>query len=355
MAHVLAFLLATGLAAAAIPAFARAARDWGLVDAPGLRKHHEGEVPLIGGLAMGASMLASTLLASVLSGSPVGATPALAGALGITLVLGLLDDRLELGSAPKFGFQVAAALLVAVTGDALLVHLGRLMSPEMFTLGRWALPLTVFALVGVMNAFNMADGLDGLAGGYALAACLNFAFAASLAGLVVEFGMLCVAAGALVGFLAFNARTPWRARALVFMGDAGSLLLGLLLGWFAVRLAMAPSPALAPIVAVWILALPIGDTVGLMARRILHRRNPFRGDRQHLHHILVAAGLSDGMATLVLVLVSFGLGAAALAASREGVADHVLFYAYLVLLVGWGGTSEALCRRLGLSARPTRS
>lgn len=351
MATVLAFVLAAGLAALAIPAFARFARGWGLVDAPGVRKRHEGEVPLVGGLAMGVSMLATTLLASGLAGAPVGATPALAAALGMTLSLGLLDDRLELGSAAKFGVQIAAATMVVATGDAVLGHLGRLMSGEVFTLGRWALPLSVFALVGVMNAFNMADGLDGLAGGYALGACLNFAAAASLAGLEPEFGMLCVAAGALVGFLAFNARTPWRERALVFMGDAGSLLLGLLLGWIAVRLAMAPTPALAPIAAVWILALPIGDTVVLMTRRTLHRRSPFSGDRQHLHHILVAAGLSDGKAALVLVLLSFGLGAAAFTASRNGIAEHHLFYGYVVLLIAWGVASETLCRRLGLIAR----
>lgn len=352
MTHVLAFLLATAFAAAAIPAFAKFARGWGLVDAPGLRKHHEGEIPLVGGLAMGVSMLATTLLASAWAGALVGATPALASALAITLALGLLDDRLELGSLAKFGFQIAAAGVVAATGDALLAHLGPLLSPELFTLGRWALPLTIFALVGVMNAFNMADGLDGLGGGYALAACLNFAVAASLAGQAAEFGMLCIAGGALVGFLAYNARTPWRSRGLVFMGDTGSMGLGLLLGWMAVRLAMSAPPALAPIVAVWILALPIGDTVVLMTRRALHRRNPFRGDRQHLHHILVAAGLSDGKAATVLVFLSFLLGAAALHASRSGVPDHVLFHAGLALLLGWGLASERLVRRYGLSAPP---
>lgn len=351
MTHVFAFLLATALAAAAIPAFVRFARGWGLLDAPGTRKLHEGEIPLVGGLAMGASMLATTLVASGLAGSLVGATPALATALAVTLALGLLDDRLELGSAAKFGFQIAAAIVVVATGDAVLSHLGRLASPELFTLGRWSVPLTVFALVGVMNAFNMADGLDGLAGGYALVACVNFGVAASLAGLVPEFGMLCVASGAILGFLAFNARTPWRPRALVFMGDTGSLGLGLLLGWMAVRLAMSAPAALAPIVAVWILALPIGDTVVLMTRRALYRRNPFRGDRQHLHHILVATGLSDGKASMVLGALSFVLGAAALGASRSGVPDHLLFYAYLALLLAWGLVSERLVRRYGLSAQ----
>jgi UDP-GlcNAc:undecaprenyl-phosphate GlcNAc-1-phosphate transferase len=132
------------------------------------------------------------------------------------------------------------------------------------------------------------------------------------------------------------------------MGDTGSLLLGLLLGWFAVRLAMAETPALAPIAAVWIIALPIGDTVTLMVRRMLRGRNPFRGDREHLHHILVAAGFSEGRAVALVFALSLAIGLAALSAGRAGVPDHVLFYAYMTTLIAWGLAAELLCRRLKL-------
>jgi UDP-GlcNAc:undecaprenyl-phosphate GlcNAc-1-phosphate transferase len=260
----------------------------------------------------------------------------------------VIDDRYEVGSLPKFAFQIAAAAGLAVTGDALLTHLGHLMSPQLFTLGRWSLALTIFALVGVMNAINMADGLDGLAGALALAACLNFGLAASQAGHATEFAAACIAGGALAGFLLFNARSPWRVRAAVFMGDTGALLLGLLLGWLAVRLAMAAPAALAPIAAVWILALPIGDTVVVMLRRILRGRSPFRGDREHLHHIVVALGLSDGQAAAALFALALALGLAALAASWAGVPDYALFYAYMACLLAWGIASEILCRRLKL-------
>ena len=344
MGEVFGFLLALGFTAAAIPALARVAARWGLTDSPGQRKTHEGEIPVVGGLAMGAAILAATMLTV----PAAAASMPLAGAIAVTLIGGILDDRHDIGSLPKFAFQIAAAALLAATGDALLTHLGALMSANPFTLGRWALPLTVFALVGVMNAINMADGLDGLAGALALAACLNFGLAASLAGHSPEFAAACIAGGALSGFLLFNARSPWRSRAAVFMGDTGALLLGLLLGWLAVRLAMAAQPALAPIAAVWILALPIGDTVVVMLRRILRGRNPFRGDREHLHHILVALGLSEGRATAVLFALALALGFVALAAGWSGVPDYPLFYAYLAGLVAWGVASERLCRRLNL-------
>ncbi len=343
MGDALGFLLAVAITAAAIPALVRIAAPLGLVDAPGRRKLHAGKVPLVGGIAMGGAFL----VAIGVAGNPAELWPLLT-AVFITLVGGLIDDRLELGSLPKFGFQIAAAAILATSGHALLTHLGSLFDPHLFTLGRWAPALTIFALVGVMNALNMSDGVDGLAGALALAACVNFGIAAGMAGAGTEFGAICIAGGAVLGFLLFNARAPWRDRAAVFMGDTGSLMLGLLLGWFAIRLAMAERPALAPIAAVWILALPIGDTVTLMVRRLLRGRNPFRGDRQHLHHILAAAGCSDGAVVAILSALALALGFAALAAGRAGIPDYVLFYAYAAGLVGWGFAADALCRRLGL-------
>jgi len=344
MSDVIGFLLALAFTAAAIPVLTRLAGNWGLVTAPGLRKTHEGEIPVVGGLAMGAAILAATAFTVPMAAASL----PLAAAIVLTLIGGVLDDRHELSSVPKFSFQIVSAAIVALWGDTLLTHLGDLMTPQLFTLGRWAIPLTIFALVGVMNAMNLADGLDGLAGALALAACLNFGIAASLAGHAPEFGAACIATGAVIGFLLFNARSPWRGRAAVFMGDTGSLLLGLLLGWLAVRLAMAEKPALAPIAAVWILALPIGDTVTILMRRLLRGRTPFRGDREHLHHILIALGLSEARTTAALFALSLALGLAALAAGAAGVPDYLLFYAYLALLAGWGVAAEILCRRLGL-------
>lgn len=344
MGEILGFLLALGITAAAIPLLARAARGWGLLAHPGPRMNHEGSVPTVGGLAMGAAFLA----AYAFTGLAASLSPLLAAAVAVTLIGGVLDDRHELRSVPKFGFQIAAAALLVATGDALLTHLGYLMSPELFTLGRWAVPLTIFALVGVMNAMNMSDGLDGLAGALALAACVNFGLSASLAGHDAEFAVICIAAGAAVGFLYFNARMPWRRQAAVFMGDTGSLLLGLLLGWFAVRLAMSERPALAPITAVWILALPIGDTVTLLVRRTLRGRNPFHADRRHLHHILVALGLSSGQTTLLLFALGLALGLAAIAAEQLGVPQYTMFYLYMAGLIAYGFAADFACKKLEL-------
>ena len=180
MEEVLGFALALGITAAAIPLLARLAPGWGLIAQSGPRMQHEGSIPTVGGLAMGVAFLAAYAVTGLMSYT-TSLSPLLAVAVAITLAGGVLDDRHELRSLPKFAFQIAAAALLALYGDALLTHLGQLMSPELFTLGRWAAPLSIFALVGVMNAMNMTDGLDGLAGALALAACISFGAAASFA------------------------------------------------------------------------------------------------------------------------------------------------------------------------------
>jgi UDP-GlcNAc:undecaprenyl-phosphate GlcNAc-1-phosphate transferase len=344
MGDIVGFALGLGITAAAIPLLARLAHGWGLLAHSGPRMQHRGSIPTVGGLAMGIAFLG----AYALTGLAASLSPLLAAAVAITLVGGVLDDRHALPSLPKFAFQIAAAAVLALTGDALLTHLGQLMSTELFTLGRWAAPLSIFALVGVMNAMNMIDGLDGLAGALALAACISFGAAASFAGHGPAFAVICIAAGATLAFLFFNASLPWRQQAAVFMGDTGSLLLGLLLGWFAVRLTMAERPALAPITAVWILAVPIADTVTQLIRRSLRGRNPFHADRHHVHHILMALGLSSARTTALLFWIALALGIGALVADRLGVPQYAMFYLYMACLVAWGCAAEILGRRLHL-------
>jgi UDP-GlcNAc:undecaprenyl-phosphate GlcNAc-1-phosphate transferase len=345
------FLTAAIAALLLTPLLARLAPSVGLLDHPGAaRKVHEHPIPLVGGIAMGLAILAAYYSTSLGQGLETN----LGVALAIALIGGVIDDRREQGSGTKFAFQIAAAAVIATTTDALLTHLGALMTADLFTLGRWSTALTIFAIVGVMNALNMIDGLDGLAGGLALSALLLFGLAASLAGNAFLFALISICVGAVVGFLAWNAPMPGRDRAHVFMGDTGSMLLGLLLAWFAIRLAMQPvSPidaraAISPIAAVWILGVPIADTVTIMTRRVLRGASPFVGDREHVHHILLAAGFTARQAVAILFGLSIALGFAGLCAGWLGIPDYAMFYSYAACLLAWGIGAELACRRLGL-------
>jgi UDP-GlcNAc:undecaprenyl-phosphate GlcNAc-1-phosphate transferase len=340
------FLAVFLLTAALTPLLMRHAARWRLVTLPDSRKLHSGAIPVIGGLAMGTAFLAGDFATRPIAGGVLGIPVAIA--IAVTLLGGVLDDRHELSAAYKLAFQVTAAALLVLWGGAQLTHLGHLASPSLFTLGGWAIPLSLFAIVGMINVINMSDGLDGLAGSIALAACLCFGYAAATAGDATLFTAICLTAGAVAGFLLFNAPSPWRGPAAVYMGETGSSLLGLLLAWFAIRLAMSDHPALAPITAVWIVGLPMADTVTIIVRRVLRRKNPLRADREHLHHILLALGFSTGQTVLILFGATLLLGMIALAAEHAGVADHIMFYIAMAITLAIGIGAELLCRRLAI-------
>jgi UDP-GlcNAc:undecaprenyl-phosphate/decaprenyl-phosphate GlcNAc-1-phosphate transferase len=152
----------------------------------------------------------------------------------------------------------------------------------------------------------------------------------------------CLLAGQLLAFLGFNAPLRGRPRALVFLGDAGSLFLGLVLAWLAIRLSMEPSAALSPITAVWILGIPLADTVALMLRRLLRGRSPFSPDVEHLHHLLQKRGLGNSAASALMVASSVLMGAAGLIAERADVPDFAMFYAYGILWIAYYVATSAV-------------
>ena len=315
----------------------------GLIDLPGGRRQHADAVPLIGGLAIAQGLL---LALALRAGTGLGGTvsgqlpppPALLAAALVVLAGGLLDDLHELSARVKLLFQIIAASLLAGWGGTLVLHVGALVSPEVQGLGvALVVPFTVLGMVGVMNAVNMIDGADGLAGGVALSALLWFGVAAALAGLAGHVWLISLIAAAVAAYLCFNAGGPLARKYKVFLGDAGSLLLGLLLAWIAIELAMAPAAAVSPIAAVWILAVPICDSVSLMLRRMLRRRSPFSADREHLHHVLQDAGLSRAAAVGLMVAINTAFGGIALWAQRNGVPEHYLFYSAMFIFVAYTG------------------
>lgn len=348
MAELLGFAGVFAATVLAIPILVRFAPGLGLIDVAAGRKVHHGEIPLIGGIVMGVVFLGGYLAVSVYG--PYQARFGLAAAIAIVLIGGILDDLHELRSMAKFGFQIAAAATLVYVDGTVLLQLGQLLSERFFTLGAWSVPLTIFAIVGVMNGFNMADGIDGLAGAVSLLAFVAFGLLASSVGETAVLLVCFLASGVVTGFLCFNMRTPLRAKAAVFMGDTGSHFLGLLLAWCAIRLHNAHPPALNAVTAGWIVGIVLGDTLSVMVRRVLRGRSPFAGDREHLHHLLMAAGLTIPQTVACIAAASVVAGAAAIWAEHSGVPAYLMFYAYLGLLAAYGIASEMIFRRQRLRA-----
>jgi UDP-GlcNAc:undecaprenyl-phosphate GlcNAc-1-phosphate transferase len=317
--------LALPVTAALIMLFRRHAPMLGLVDVPGGRKQHREEVPLVGGLGIFGGLVVAALAAAGL----VTANAAMLAAMALLMLVGLVDDRSGLSPGARFVVQAMAALIMVYWGGVRLDNLGNLFGFGDVILGRWAVPMTVFAVLGVINALNMIDGADGLAGGLALIALLLFAVLLGAMG-SLDSTLLLPLAAAVAGFLAFNLRTPWRDRASVFMGDAGSTLLGFALAWYAVELASVRH-AMTPITAVWILAVPLMDTVSLMIRRVLKGVSPFTPDCEHLHHILQRAGFSHGQTVFVMHCIALLLAGIGVAGWLLGVPEYVMFYAFMAV------------------------
>jgi UDP-GlcNAc:undecaprenyl-phosphate GlcNAc-1-phosphate transferase len=320
-------LLTVGLIAMLTPL----ARALGWVDHPSTRKHHPRPVPLVGGVAMGIAFCVGILL---LPDKPHDWRVLLICTVMLTL-LGLYDDLRSSRASTRFLFQTAAVLLMALGSDVVLGNLDDLFGLGQFSLGDWAVLFTLFAVVGVINAFNMIDGLDGLAGGSGLIAAgwlLVLCLSTHACG-PGDIGALLILAMVIAGFLVFNLRHPWRARAGIFMGDAGSTMLGFVLSWFLIHLSQGEQAVMTPITAVWILALPLLDTLTVMVRRLRSGSNPFAADRQHLHHLLLGRGLTDGQVTGVLLALTFLTGGLGVLGDQLDLPCYLGFYAFVALIL----------------------
>lgn len=309
----------------ATPALIWVAHNYGLLDYPDERKQHQGATPLVGGLAMSIAMAVSA--AFYFEGTTI--FWGLFASLAIIVAVGVLDDWGGLPVGFRFLAQGLAASIVALFAGAQLTSLGDLFGLGFVSLGVFAVPFTVFAVVGVANALNLSDGMDGLAGGLALIATAFLAAAAHLAGKDKAFIVLLILGGALIGFLCFNMRLPWQRRAKVFMGDCGSLMLGFILAWAAIRISQAERDALPPAAALWFFAIPLWDTVRLLFLRKLKGRSPFQPSCDHLHHLLLRVGYSDSQVVRFIHLVAIASGLVGFVGWRAGIPDAAMFYAFL--------------------------
>ena len=316
----------------------------GLVDKPGERKLHQGNIALIGGIAMFCGLMFSMLMLNL----PLGGLRAFFASCALLVIVGILDDFHELPSWVRFAAQIAAALMMTLWGGVVVTDLGAITGGGKVELGIWAVPFTVFATIGVINAVNMIDGADGLAGGISFVALSLLTGIAFVAGRATEGMVLVLLAATVVAFLFFNARLPGRKHALVFMGDAGSMLLGFALAWFLISLSQGENRAIQPVMALWILAVPLIDTVSIMIRRGHSRRNLFLASRDHFHHLLLDTGRKQGTTVGVMVALAAAAGIVGVAASLAGVSESLLFIVFLALgflhLWNTGRLSKAVAR-----------
>ncbi len=311
-----------------MPVMRRFAIDRGFVDLPGGRKDHEDGTPPIGGLVI----LPVFLLLSLFGGMDIAAQwPLFAGVL-LLLLTGALDDCRDIRASLKFFIQFVAAILVVLPGGAVIETLGNFLGFGTVWMGLFAVPFTVFCVMLLINAINMIDGLDGLAGGKSFIILLWLGIASGTTGNGESLPFLAMLMGALAGFLFYNMRSPVNKRAKVFLGDSGSMALGLILAWYCIHMSQGEGAVLAPISVAWIVAIPVIDAFGLFVLRMAKGRHPFSADRRHFHHHFVHAGFPVGHSTFAILLIGYALGLIGYGGILIGIPEYVLTYLWILLL-----------------------
>jgi UDP-GlcNAc:undecaprenyl-phosphate GlcNAc-1-phosphate transferase len=296
MLYVMPFLLGMVVTMACLPIFGRMATRWGIVDKPGMRKVHTTPIPRIGGLAM----LVGVLIAAI-TGIPLESPDRyfLAAAVVLT-AFGVWDDRFDLDYRIKFVGQLLAVAIVVFGGD---IQIRFITLEDQVMLPQWvSVSLTAVFLVGITNAINLADGLDGLAGGTTFLCLCALAMLAHGGGQVAGAAMALAVAGAVLGFLRFNTYP-----ASVFMGDAGSQLLGFAVGVLSLRATQNNEGVVSAATPILLLALPILDTLSVMVQRISEGRSPFSADKNHIHHKLLKMGFDHHEAVMVIYAIQAAL------------------------------------------------
>ena len=313
LAYVAAAVIACGLT----PVARRLSLRSGAIDHPSERKTHRQPIPTSGGVAIVAGFLGAALLAGAHNhlGAPLLEARALAlilsGALFVSLV-GFVDDRKDLPAKLKLALQVLAALPLLLSATTTIRYISDPFRHGMIWLPTWLAALvTVLWVVGVTNAINLTDGLDGLAAGVSAISCIALAFVA-LRWDQPAVALLCAAiAGSAVGFLPWN----WHP-ARILMGDTGAYFLGYMIASVTILGAFKMAAAIAIFVPLLVLAVPLLDTALSPVRRFLRGRPAFAADRDHLHHRLIAMGLAETRVVALTYIVTAVCGAIAIWISR---------------------------------------
>jgi len=304
-AYFLIFLVALLIALALTPAAGRLALRTGMVDRPSARKLHQHPIPLLGGLAIYLALVGAVVIFSdrtylaQLAGILIGAT--------LVSFFGLWDDRSGLSPLVKLGGQLAAAGILLLFG----------VQVQLFGWAFLNYALTLFWVVGITNALNLLDNMDGLSAGVATVASAFFLVLAAMSGQYLVGALAAALTGACLGFLVYNFN-PAR----IFMGDSGSLFLGFLLAAVGLKLRFENVTTVTWMIPVVVLGIPIFDTTLVTLSRLRRGLNPFTNPgKDHLSHRLVRLGLTHREAVLTIYVAGVGLGVIATLLTRAGPAE----------------------------------
>jgi len=298
-----------------------------LVDKPSVRKIHKGDIPIVGGIGI---FLAFTI-GLISSDVDLNLYKNLFLSLIIIFSLGVIDDIRDLSA----GFRIVGhiiAILFLFDSELMISSLGKILFFGEFNLEFFSYFFTIFAIIGCINSVNMTDGIDGLAGMQSLFSVVIISIFAFLNSNNYIFDMSLFLIASLIGFLLFNLNFFGR-RYKVFLGDSGTTILGFMLCVFLIIISQGENKIINPITAVWIMALPVIDTLSIILRRIRKGISPFKADREHLHHFFLRLGYSDKKTLFVVLFLSVLFNVIGILFEILNIPEWISFLVFIMIFI----------------------
>ncbi len=325
--HIVLFATTFLLTLAAIFILIPVANKIGLVDKPHGRKQHVGSIPLIGGI----SIFSGVALTLSWFGLPMDTHWYYLLCGGAIVILGVFDDFLDLSVKLRLCAQVIIALVMMYGLQLYVGNLGNLIGTGDLKLGYIGIPFTVVAVIAAINAFNMIDGIDGLAGMLSGVSFVSLTLMMGVGGQLEHAVLPMVLVFAIIPYLLFNLDLVGKGKGKIFMGDAGSMLIGLSVIWLLIVGSQSDSASFRPVTALWVIAIPLMDMVAIMIRRMRKGQSPFMADREHLHHIFLRLGLNSRQSLVVITSLASMLATIGVVGEYLLVPDGVMLLLFLLM------------------------
>lgn len=305
----------------------KVAKSVGLVDKPSGRKAHTGNIPLVGGVAI------CVTIVHYIYAHPGMINHENLFMLCITALtsIGVLDDKFDLSVKFRMAVQTGISIIMIYYAGAQMQTLGDIFGYGKVNLA-WVGPIvTVLAVIGCINAFNMVDGIDGLLGGLSIVTFGSIAILLFFSG-EQKLSYLCILLViTMIPYIIMNLGLFGRARK-VFMGDAGSMMIGFTVIWLLIGASQNPgSPMIRPVTALWLIAVPLMDMVAIMIRRIKQKKSPFKPDREHLHHICQRIGCSPMQTLALICFIASVFASVGMLGEVYNIPEYYMFYCFLVV------------------------
>lgn len=309
----------------------KVAKGIGLVDKPNARKLHTGAVPLVGGISICLS------IGQFITSNPdvIAHSYLFLSCISILVCIGALDDKFDLSFKIRLLVQGLLSVSMMYFADIQLQNIGDIFGIGAIHLGLLSPFVTILAVIGAINAFNMVDGIDGLLGGLSI---VTFAGIAILLQVESQHGLayLCIVfIVAIIPYILMNLGILGRKRK-VFMGDAGSMMIGFTVIWLLLGASQKEDSFLMrPITALWLIAIPLMDMTAIMFRRIKRGDSPFKPDREHLHHIFQRIGFTPRQTLAIICLIASGFAGIGIYGELLGIAESTMFILFVFSFIAY--------------------